>query len=161
MARFGRRALALGALAAGAIGVVLAVTSGLVTRAPATSGVAAARATLVRNVTETVRVGSARVTVTRKAGGAVCFRAPHVASCAPTLSANEISYGTGHIGTRQVLAGVAGRHVRAVIARLTRGGTVWPKLRHGVFYAVLPRGYRMRRIVKLLAGGKRVGFAVG
>jgi hypothetical protein len=45
-----------------------------------------------------------------------------------------------------------------VIARLSRRGTVWPELRRGVFYTVLPHGLRLRTIVKVLAGGRRVAF---
>jgi hypothetical protein len=65
-------------------------------------------------------------------------------------------YATGIAGGRQVVAGAAGSRVRAVIARLTRRGTVWPSLRSGLFYAILPHGYRLHRLVAVLAGGRRL-----
>lgn len=162
MGRVAHRLLVLGALAAAAAGVTIAVSNGLAARtAVPTVGVAAARVTLTRDVTSIIPVAGVRMAVTRKAGRAACYRAPHVASCAPALRAAEISYATGFAGRRQVLGGVAGARVRAVIARLTHGGTVWPRLRHGAFYAVLPAGFRLRAIVKVLPGGRRVSFAAG
>lgn len=150
------RGLVFGALGAVTLAAVFAVTGALGSSA-ATSGVAGARATLVSAGNHSVRIDGATITVTRKGDGA-CYRGPRVSSCASTLTADQISYATGRDGTRVVIAGIAGRGVRAVIARLSRGGTVWPKLDGGVFYALLPRGYRLRALVKVLAGGHRVSF---
>lgn len=146
------RVLAFGGLAAVGVGVWIAVAS-----APGTpsSGVAGAEAT---QVTHTVRVGGVDVAVTAKPSGSVCFSAPHVSGCTTSLPTGRLGYATGLDGGRVVLAGVAGTGVRAVIARLTRGGVVWPELRAGAFYAELPAGYRLRTIVKVLAGGRRVAF---
>jgi hypothetical protein len=159
MERVRSRALAFGALTVAAVGVVVAVTSALGAQT-GTAGVAAAQATRIRAVTHVVHAGGARITVTSKPSGAVCFRAPHVASCAASLAAGQLAYATGKSGRREVLAGVAGPDVKAVIARLTRRGTVWPALSGGAFYAVLPRGDRLRAVVKVLAGGRRVTFPV-
>ena len=117
--------LVLGALGAGVAGVAIAVSSGIAARTAATTvGVDAASVVRTRDVTTRIRVGGVRMAVTRKAGSAVCYRAPHVASCTASLAATEISYATGHAGARQVVGGVAGKGVRAVIARLTRDGTI-------------------------------------
>lgn len=148
------RGLVFGALCAVILAAVFAVT-GALGSSTASSGVAGARATLVS--ASSVRIDGATIAVTRQGSGA-CYRGPRVSGCASTLTANQISYATGRDGKRVVIAGVAGREVRAVIARLSRGGTVWPKLEGGVFYAVLPRGYRLRSLVKVLAGGRRVSF---
>lgn len=150
------RGLVFGALCAVILAAVFAVTGALGSPA-VTSGVAGARATLVN--ASSVRIDGATIAVTRKGSGA-CYRGPHASGCATTLTADQISYASGHDGKRVVVVGVAGRDVRAVIARLSRGGTVWPKLEDGVFYAVLPQGYRLRSLVKVLAGGRRVSFAV-
>jgi hypothetical protein len=158
MRRSGRRALALAALAAGAGGVVLAVSSGLAAGG-ATSGVAAARATRLESVTRTVRLAGIGVQVTRKPSGGVCFRGGRAASCVASLGPAAIAYATARAGRRETLAGVAGPRVRAVIARLTRRGTTWARLRDGAFAALLPPGYRLRAIVKVLAGGRRVAFS--
>jgi streptogramin lyase len=147
------RALAFGGVAAVAVGVVVAVSSAF---SSASSGVAAAEAT---STTRTVHVGGATVRVTQKPNGAVCFSGPGAASCASSLADSQLAYATGRIGGRVVLAGVAGAHVKAVIARLTFAGTVWPQLHGGAFYTVLPKGFRLRAIVKVLAGGRRVAFA--
>jgi hypothetical protein len=148
-----------GALAALATAVFVAVASGL-SSATATSGVAAAQAVRLQTVRHSVHIDGNVVRVTSKSTGAVCFAAPHASSCASTLGDNQLSYATGKAGKRVVLAGVAGAGVKAVIARLTHSGTIWPTLRSGAFYAVLPKGYRLRSIVKVLAGGRRVAFRV-
>ena len=148
------RGLVFGALGAVTLAAAFAV-NGALGSSTATSGVAGARATLVS--ASSVRIDGATIAVTRKGSGA-CYRGPQVSGCAATLTAGQISYATGRDGKRVVLAGIAGRNVRAVIARLSRGGTVWPKLENGVFYAVLPRGFRLRSLVKVLAGGRRVSF---
>jgi hypothetical protein len=122
-----------------------------------TSGVAAAEAVQAKPVHRTVRIDGAAIRVTKKPSGAVCYAAPHgISGCASSLGAEQVSYASGHAGKRLVLAGVAGAHVKAVIVRLTRKGTVWPTFRDGAFYAALPHGYRPVSIVKVLAGGRRV-----
>ena len=149
------RGLVFGALCAVIVAAVFAVNGALGSRA-ATSGVAGTQATLVN--AQSVRVAGTTVVVTRK-HGATCFRAPHVSGCASTLAADQFSYATGRVGKRLVIAGVAGSHVRAVIARLSRGGVVWLTPRDGAFYRVLPHGFKLRALVKVLAGGGRVSFA--
>lgn len=151
------RVLAIGGLAAAAAGVLIAVSRGLQAATTVTSGVAAAEAVQAKPVHHTVRIDGATIRVTKKPTGSVCYSAPHgVSDCASSLGAEQVSYASGHAGKRLVVAGVAGAHVKAVIVRLTRKGTVWPRLRNGAFYAVLPRGYRPVSIVKVLAGGRRV-----
>ncbi len=148
------RGLVFGALCAVTVAAVLAVSHAL--RSPAaTSGVAGAQATLVS--AHSVKLAGATVVVTRK-HGATCFRAPHVSGCASALAADQFSYATGRVGKRTVIAGVAGSHVRAVIARLSHGGAVWLTPRDGAFYSALPRGFKLRALVKVLAGGHRVSF---
>lgn len=151
------RVKVFGALAATAAGVFMAVSSGLGS-ATATSGVAAADATRLQTVQHTVVIGGARLTVTTKPSGSVCYAAPHVSGCAASLADGQLSYATGRVGPRIVLAGVAGPGVKGVIARLSQKGTVWPTVRGGAFYALLPPGHRLLSIVKVLAGGKRVAF---
>jgi hypothetical protein len=150
--------LVFGGLAAGAVGVFVAVASAL--GASATSGVAAAQATRLQTVTHTLRIDGTRMKVTTKPSGSVCYSAPGVSGCAASLADGQLSYATGQAGRRIVLAGVTGRGVTGVIARLSRKGTVWPTFQSGAFYAVLPHGYRLTGIVKVLAGGRRVSFKV-
>lgn len=150
------RGLVFGALAAGAAGVVVAVSSGL--GAATTGGVAAAQAVEIKTVKQSVRIDGTTVRITKKPSRAVCFAAPHAGACAASLGASELAYATGHSGKRLVIAGVAGTGVKAVIVRLTQKGTVWPTLRNGAFYAVLPAKHRLTSIVKVLAGGRRVSF---
>jgi len=151
------RALALGGLLAGLAGVVVALASALGAQTGA-HGVAATEATRVQPVTHDVRVAGVAIAVTRRPNGSVCFKAPSVAACAAHLRADEIGYATAHRDGRVALAGVAGPEVRAVIARLTRRGTVWPALHGGAFYAVFPHGFKLRALVKVLVGGRRVSF---
>lgn len=159
MARFARRVLALTALGAGLLGVVVAVASGLGRQTvSAQVGVAAAEVTKLTAVTRAVPVAGARVRVTRKPGGSVCLRAGRARACASSLGPAAVVFATAVVHGRQVVAGVAGARVRAVIARLTRRGTVWPAVRAGAFYALLPREHRLRAIVAVLAGGRRVAF---
>lgn len=146
-----------GALAAVAAAIIFAVASGI-SAGTTTSGVAAADATRLQTVTNVVTIDGAKITVTSKPSGSVCYSAPGASGCAAQLTAGQLSYATGRSGTRLVLAGVAGPSVKAVIARLSHKGTVWPQLRSGAFYAVLPQGYRLTSIVKVLAGGHRVAF---
>lgn len=47
-----------------------------------------------------------------------------------------------------------------MIARLSHKGTIWPTLEHGAFYAVVPKGLRVRAVVKVLENGKRTTFRV-
>lgn len=150
------RLLVFAALAAGAVGVVVAVATAL--SATTTSGVAAAHAVRLHTVRHTVRIDGHAVTVTTKPSGSVCFAGPHVSGCAASLAHGQLAYATGKAGSRVVLAGVAGPGVKAVIARLSHKGTVWPTLHTGAFYAVLPHGHRLTRIVKVLVGGRRVTF---
>jgi len=58
------------------------------------------------------------------------------------------------------IGGVAGSKVTAVIVKLTRRGTKWATLRHGVFYADVPIPYRVRAVIKVLRGGTRERFVV-
>ena len=146
--------LALAGLAAAVAGGFIAVSRGL-GAARATSGVAGAEAVSVRR---TVHIDGAAIRITKKPSGSVCYAAPHVSDCASRLADDALSYATAHTGGHVVLAGVAGTKVKAVIARLSHKGTVWPRLEDGAFYAVLPRGYRLQSIVKVLAGGRRVAF---
>jgi hypothetical protein len=150
------RAQVFGALAAVAVGVFVAIASAL--SASSTSGVAAAQAVRLHAVTRTVRIDGAGLKVTRNPSGSVCYSAPHVSGCAPSLAGGRLAYATGRSGSRTVLAGIAGPGVKAVIARLSHKGTIWPTLSGGAFYAVLPHGYRLTSIVKVLAGGRRVAF---
>jgi hypothetical protein len=152
------RGLVFGGLAAAAVGVFLAVSSGL--GAATTGGVAAAQAVRIQAVTHMVHIDGAAVRVTQKPNGAVCFTAPHASDCATSLGASQLAYATGRSGKHVVLAGVVGSSVRAVIARLSNKGTVWPKVSNGAFYAVLPANHRLTSIVKVLAGGRRVAFTV-
>jgi hypothetical protein len=151
------RLLAFGGVVAVAVGVVVAVANAFATASsvPA-AGVLAAEAA---SVSKSVSVGGATVRVTQKPSGAVCYSAPGLSSCASSLADSQLSYATGRLHGRIVVGGVAGAKVTAVIARLTRRGTVWPELHDGAFYAVLPHGLRLRAIVKVLAGGRRVAFA--
>lgn len=142
-------------LAAAAVGVVLAVSNGL--GAATTGGVAAAQAVRIQ-VTRTVHLDGTVVRVTQKTNGAVCFTAPHAGDCAASLGASQLAYATGRSGRHVVLTGVVGSSVKAVIVRLSNKGTVWPKLRNGAFYAVLPADHRLTGIVKVLAGGRRITF---
>lgn len=144
--------LALAGLAAAVAGGFVAVSRGL-GAARATSGVAAEALSV-----QTVRIDGAAIRITTKPSGSVCYSAPHVSDCASSLADDALSYATAHTGGRVVLAGVAGTKVKAVIARLSHKGTVWPRLEDGAFYAVLPHGYRLQSIVKVLAGGRRVTF---
>jgi hypothetical protein len=57
------------------------------------------------------------------------------------------------------VGGLAGPDIHAVIVKLTRKGTVWATLRNGAFYATVPDGFRVRRVVKVLRDGSRTGFA--
>ena len=71
---------------------------------------------------------------------------------APTAVAYTVS--------RTAVEGRAGSEVRAVIVRLTHGGTVWAQLKDGSFTARLPHGLRPIRLVVVLAGGSRQRLAL-
>jgi hypothetical protein len=151
------RVQVFGALAAVGAGVFVAVASALGTHTPSV-GVAAAEATRLQPVTHVVSVGGARLAVTTKPNGDVCYRGGGLQACASSLGSARLSYATGRSGGRPVVGGVAGRSVRAVILKLTGKGVVWPTLRQGAFYAVLPRGRRLRAVAKVLPGGHRVTY---
>jgi len=148
------RVLAVGGLAAGAAVAVVAVLAAL--GGPA-QGVAAAQATIT---TRTVAFGSSHVAVRVLPSGTVCYRAIDSAgsshSCRTRVRVNEIGYTVSPRG----IGGVAGANVRAVIVKLTRRGTVWAKLRDGVFYADVPAAYRVRAVIKVLRDGSRRTFTV-
>jgi hypothetical protein len=152
------RVFAFGGVAAVAVGIVVAVTNAFATAGSATP-TPAVLAAKVTPITRSVSVGGATVHVTQKPGGTVCYDAPGLSSCASSLADSQLSYATGRVGGKLVLGGVAGAKVTAVIARLTRRGTVWPELHGGAFYTVLPHGLRLRTIVKVLADGRRIAFA--
>jgi hypothetical protein len=153
------RTLGVGGFAAGLAAVAVAVLSALGPQ-NGTGGVAAASVTIARSVTHQVDVAGVRVAVTVRPNGGACYRAPGIAACAGHLRSDEISYAvSAPANGRQQLGGIAGPTVRAVIARLTGKGTVWPALHDGAFYATLPRGRRLRAIVKVLPGGKRQIFS--
>lgn len=152
-----RRAQVFAALAVVGLAVFVAVASALHAQ-PATVGVAAAETTRVLAVTRTLQVGGVRFTVTRKPNGDVCYAAPAIHSCTSAGARTRLSYATGRARGRQVVGGVVGPKVRAVILKLTGKGTIWPHLQDGAFYATLPARRRLRAIVKVVAGGKRVTF---
>jgi hypothetical protein len=148
------RTLAVGGLATGTAAALVAVLAGF--GAP-TRGVAAAQATLT---SRTISFGAARVQVRQLPSGIVCVRVTESfgssRSCRARVRAREI----GFTVSPQGIGGVAGPDVRAVIVRLTRSGTVWAKLEHGVFYADVPSAYRVRTVIKVLRDGSRKAFAV-
>jgi hypothetical protein len=47
-----------------------------------------------------------------------------------------------------------------VIVRLTKKGTVWTTMRRGTFFALVPKGYNVRAVVKVLDDGTRKSFTV-
>ncbi|MFL5954472.1 MAG: hypothetical protein ACJ76I_10230 [Gaiellaceae bacterium] len=149
------RTLAVGGLATGTAAAFVAVLAGF--GAPTQSGVAAAQATLI---SRTISFGAARVQVRQLPSGVVCFRVIESAgssrSCRARVGVREI----GFTVSPQGIGGVAGRDVRAVIVKLTRSGTTWAKLDHGVFYADVPPAYRVRAVIKVLRDGSRKTFAV-
>jgi hypothetical protein len=148
------RVLAVGGLAAGAAAALVAVLAAL--GAPA-QGVAAAQATVT---SRTVTFGPSRVVVRKLPDGTVCYRVIESAgsshACRARLRVNEIGYTVSPRG----IGGVAGANVRAVVAKLTRHGTVWTTLRDGVFYADVPIAYRVRAVIKVLRDGSRKAFTV-
>jgi hypothetical protein len=149
------RTLGVGGFAVGVAAFVVAIVSALGAASPS-GGVAGASVTVARSVTHSVEVAGVHVVITQRPNGGVCYSAPGIASCVAHVRADELSYA----GSGQRVGGVAGAQVRAVIAKTTGKGTVWLQLQHGAFYGVLPRGLRLRAIVKVLPGGRHQRFAV-
>jgi hypothetical protein len=158
MRRVGRRALALASLGAAVAAGTAAVLSAL--GAP-TASISQARAADAQLTSRSVPYGHARVVVEVRPNGRICFRVNSgsstvARSCASGLAANEIGYAS----SRTAVGGIAGSHVRAVIVKLTKKGTVWATLRRGTFYAAVPKAHEPRTVVKVLAGGARRTFTV-
>lgn len=136
---------ALGALSAGVAAALVAVLAALAAPTPTLS--------------QATAVDASTTTLTKGAGGALCFTVAGVAStrtCVPSLHPEDIRYAS----TPRAVGGLAGSWVRAVIVKLTRKGTVWATIQGRTFYAAVPAGYRVRAIVKLLPGGHRQTFPV-
>ena len=148
------RALAVGGLAAGTAAAMIAVLAAL--SAPASGGHAVQASPSARSVS----FGHARVAVQVLPSGTVCYRVTESTgtsrSCRSRVAAAEIGFTLSPRG----IGGVAGSDVRSVIVKLTRRGTVWARLRDGVFYANVPSAYRVRAVVKVLRDGSRKTFAV-
>lgn len=158
MRRVGRRALALASLAAAVAAGTAAVLSAL---GSPTTDVSQAKAADTTPTSRSVAYGHSRVIVRARPGGGVCFRVTHgsstvARSCASGPGADAISYAS----SRTAVGGVAGSHVRAVIVKLTKKGTVWATLRRGTFYAPVPAGHEPRAVIKVLPGGTRRTFTV-
>jgi hypothetical protein len=158
MRRVGRRALALASLAVAVAAGTAAVLSAL--GAPDGS-VPQARAADAQMTSRSVPYGHSRVVVRVGANGRICFRVNRgsstvARSCASRLGAGEIGYAS----SRTAVGGIAGSHVRAVIVKLTKKGTIWATLRRGTFYADVPKAHAPREVVKVLAGGARRTFTV-
>lgn len=150
------RSMAVGGLSAGAVAALVAVLTAL--SAPASGvGVRGAQATLTSHTTI---FGAGHVTVQVLPTGTVCYRIAESAgtsrSCRSRVGASEIGYTISPRG----VGGVAGTGVRAVIIKLTRRGTVWSRMRNGVFYADVPPAYRVHAVVKVLRDGSRKAFPV-
>ncbi len=146
------RALAVGGLATGAAAGLVAVLTALA--APGVQPAGAAHAS------RTTSFGSAGVLVRALPTGTVCYTVTDSSgssrSCRSRVAPSQISYTLSPRG----IGGVAGTNVRAVIAKLTRRGTVWTTLRDGVFYAEVPTAYRVRTVTKVLRDGSRTTFRV-
>jgi hypothetical protein len=149
------RVLAIGGLFAGTAAAAAAILAAL--SSPPAAGVQGAQATLTSHTTA---FGTAHVNVRVLPTGTVCYRVTESAgaarSCRPHVGRREIGFAISPRG----IGGVAGGDVRAVIVKLTRHGTVWARLRDGVFYADVPMAYRVRAVVKVLPGGVRKSFPV-
>jgi hypothetical protein len=158
MRRVGRRALALVSLAAAVAAGTAAVLSVICASAPSISQAKAADAQMT---SRSVAYGHSRVVVLVRPNGSICFHVSRgsstvARSCSPALAPTEIGYAS----TRTAVGGIAGAHVRAVIVKLTKKGTVWATLRRGTFYADVPKAHEPRAVVKVLAGGGRRTFTV-
>ncbi|HEY3185469.1 MAG TPA: hypothetical protein VGJ77_21675 [Gaiellaceae bacterium] len=162
MRRTRNRGLAIAGFAAAIAAGFVAVVTALGHEPPA-GGVAAAAA---ERASQTVAFGAARVGRSTSPSGAVCYQLNRsgvrlARSCAPRLGDRELSYVLARRGTGQlVLAGVAGREVVAVLARLAPAGSRNATLRAGAFYAPIPRGYTVRAVEKVLRDGSRRLFRV-
>jgi len=157
--RVGRRALALGSLAAAVAAGAAAVLSGL--GATSATGTPARAEAPVGLGSRSVAFGNGRVVLTMRTSALGCFRVTVGSStvgrsCVSTLGPTEIAYAS----SRYAVGGVAGGDVRAVIVRLTKKGTVWATLRRSTFYAAVPAGHNVRAVVKVLSDGSRTSFTV-
>jgi hypothetical protein len=152
MTRTRSRVLAVGGLCVGLLALLFALTSAF---GNADRGVAAADATIN---SRSVAIGSAKVLVRILPTG-TCFTVTDTDgtahSCPKTTDADDIGFALTPTG----VGGLAGTKVHAVIVRLSRKGTVWATLRDGAFYAAVPLGYKVRRVIKVLQDGSRAGFA--
>jgi hypothetical protein len=146
------RVLAVGGLTIGVAAFVVALMSAF---GGTDRGVAAADATIT---SRSVAIGSAKVVV-RVLPSGTCFTVTDIDgsahSCPKTTAADDIGFALTPTG----VGGLAGAKVHAVIVRLTRKGTVWATLRNGAFYAAVPDGYKVRRVVKVLRDGSRAAFS--
>ncbi|HET7130350.1 MAG TPA: hypothetical protein VFJ93_14855 [Gaiellaceae bacterium] len=158
--RVGRRALALGSLAAAIAAGAAAVLSGL--GAPSTTVTPAEAAAPVGLGSRSVPFGNGRVVLVMRTSSLGCFRvtlgsSTVARSCvSASLGPTEIAYAS----SRYAVGGVAGSDVRAVIVRLTKKGTVWATMRRGTFYAAVPAKHNVRAVVKVLRDGSRKSFTV-
>jgi hypothetical protein len=161
MRRTRSRGLALAGFAAALAAGLVAVVTALGHEPPAENVAAAAE-----RASQTVAFGAARVGRSTGPSGAVCYQVNRAGvrlarACAPRLGEREISYVVARRGTGQlVLAGVSGREVVAVLARLAPTGSLNATLRAGAFYAPIPRGYTVRAVEKVLRDGSRRLFRV-
>ncbi|HWJ31336.1 MAG TPA: hypothetical protein VNR59_03260 [Gaiellaceae bacterium] len=158
--RVGRRALALGSLAAAFAAGAAAVLSGL--GAPSATVTPAKAAPPAGLGSRSVAFGNGRVVLIMRTSSLGCFRvtlgsSTVARSCVSTsLGPTEIAYAS----SRYAVGGVAGSNVRAVIVRLTKKGTVWATMRRGTFYAAVPAKHNVRAVVKVLSDGSRTSFTV-
>jgi hypothetical protein len=152
MTRMLSRVLAVGGLTIGVAAFVVALMPAF---GGPDRGVAAADATIT---SRSVAIGSAKVVV-RVLPSGTCFTVTDIDgsahSCPKTTAPDDIGFAQTPAG----VGGLAGSKVHAVILRLTRKGTVWATLRSGAFYAAVPDGYKVRRVVKVLRDGSRTTFA--
>lgn len=146
------RVLAVGGLSVGVLALYIALQPVLGT---SDQGVAAADAAIS---SRTISIGDAKVVV-RVLPTGTCFTVTDLNgsahSCPPRTKAEDI----GFAQTPSGIGGVAGSKIHAVIVRLSRKGTVWATLQHGAFYAAVPVGYKVLRVVKVLRDGSRTAFA--
>jgi hypothetical protein len=151
-----QRVLAVVALAGGVAAAAVAVMSALGSGGQQVSSARAADATIHSHV---VAFGRRRVAV-RTLPGRVCFTiwdgAGNGRGCTTSTGRDDIDFALSPHG----IGGVAGTGVRAVIVKLTHKGTAWATLRDGAFYADIPSGHAVRRVIKVLRGGARKTFVV-
>jgi hypothetical protein len=158
--RVGRRALAVGSLAAAIAAGAAAVLSAL--GAPTAGPVASASAAAPTSLgSRSVAFGHGRVVFRMRTSSLGCFRVVRgsstvARSCVSELAPDQIEYAS----SRYAVGGVAGADVRAVIVRLTNKGTVWAQLRRGMFYTDVPARHNVRAVVKVLRDGSRTSFTV-